>query len=774
MNQLTTIDEYIYFSVYDTATNKLLYTKYNFNFDKYKADKALTSLDKGEVFKHFLDLNGQDWTKPAYVKDELKQYFLPMTTAIIAYFNNYGWSFHDNYMQIKNPISNTSFYDIKKQQFQMLSYTDIQYRRLQDYFFTDESKNYYTKYNFNFELYQKEFEVWGTKLEVFTNFVIRCLSLGGAIFGTYGYGFYKDFGKYFYIDNDALIDYLVKYGVTSDYKNVYKNVHSIYYQGYIDGNSDLKLSKLTIPQAMQHYALYGQFERRVVPITKNPISPEENIIKSTCSIFTVNKTGGTELGSGFLYNNLDGTNNIYLVTCYHLNEGNPNINTIFASFEARDSNTMENTSTTALFRIIGYDIYSDILVGLFDPTLDYNVINKVDMSPFKSVTIDFNYNLKPTTAVYCVGNIGFENNKSIVEGTVIEPYYNGNFNTFNLPIPDSILIELHATKGFSGAPLFVKDENKNLVCIGMMNGTIDNYNQYSLAINGFFFNEIIDNIIRKWLTYSIVFADDIVKLNYYIKNGLTKRWLGVIASYYNYSLSGKKHPSLQNFPYTGGMVVSDFILGFNYNKRYYVTDPVKLSGQENFKIDTPLLKTKMYKRFIESGKNPIVIKSITFLDGIRSSFTKSYIGKYSNQVSYSRIMYGLTPMGNKFIEGFSSPTENYYPNLIIEYYYYNGQRWISETINVGGNTPDNYNIYADPLGYKYYQHQFEFPFTLIPYLKPYLKYNTTGAALGSTGISLGASIGAAVGAALDASTGASTGAVTGEGVPPSNFFMPYV
>jgi hypothetical protein len=303
-----------------------------------------------------------------------------------------------------------------------------------------------------------------------------------------------------------------------------------------------------------------------------------------------------------------------------------------------------------------------------------------------------------------------------------------------------------------------------------------------------------------------VFADDIVKLNYYIKNGLTKRWLGVIASYYNYSLSGKKYDSLKNFPYTGGMVVSEFILGFNYNKRSYVTDPVELSGQENFKIDTPLLKTKMYKRFIESGKNPIVIKSITFLDGIRSSFTKSYIGKYSNQVSYSRIMYGLAPMGNKFITGYSSPTENYYPNLVIEYYYYNGQRWISETINVGGNTPDHYNVYTDPLGYKYYQHQFEFPFILIPYLKPYLYYNTTGAATGmitgastgmitgastgmitgtslgastgmitgaSTGISLGASIGAALGAALGASTGAVTGAVTGEGVAGGNsFFMP--
>ena len=175
MDQKTSINEFIYFAVYDLVTFKVKYTKFNFNYEMYKLDFNLDSLDKGVVFKHFMNNNGIDYTKTINVKDEYIKYFNDITNEEIEYIETYGFSFHNNYMQIKYPISNVSFLDICRDQFMMIKYTDEEYRKLQDYFYTDEQNNYYTKYNFNFNLYSNEFEVFGNKLVVFTDFIIRCI-----------------------------------------------------------------------------------------------------------------------------------------------------------------------------------------------------------------------------------------------------------------------------------------------------------------------------------------------------------------------------------------------------------------------------------------------------------------------------------------------------------------------------------------------------------------------------------------------------------------------
>ena len=54
--------------------------------------------------------------------------------------------------------------------------------------------------------------------------------------------------------------------------------------------------------------------------------------------------------------------NIYVVTCDHL-LGNDNLTSFFASFNTVD-NTRTNVSTTAEFRVVGRDRFTDILVGI--------------------------------------------------------------------------------------------------------------------------------------------------------------------------------------------------------------------------------------------------------------------------------------------------------------------------------------------------------------------------------------------------------------------------
>ena len=740
MDSLTLIDEFIYFNVYDLDTHKLIYSKFNFNFEKYKndykTDKIFSSKDKGDVFKHFMNenmkANGFDplnpekyWQSRTTVNKNFEKYFLPITDQMIDYNNNYGWIFHDNYMQVKNPIPNVSFTDICKEQFIMRLYTDEEYRRIQDYYYNDKDNNYYTKYNFDFDKYYTDFNVnylTTNKLVVFTDFIIRCLSLSSTTYGTYGYGLYEPFSKYFNINDPTLMNYLIENSITSDYEFVRKNVTNIDYLQYKEQNADIKASNInSIEELREHYIKWGQFERRIIPLQKKSNTFDESIIKCVGTVHSTDKNGELILGTGFLYNDLNGTDNIYLVTCYHLIIDSPNINTIYASFEVKDNNIIETNATTACFRIIGYDIYADVLVGLYDPKLEYNIVNKVDMNKYDKLVIDFEYVSKASDTIYCLGNLGYENNKSLIQGTIIDPSYSGNFVELCLPIPDSILVELYATKGLSGAPLFIKDTNGAPKCIGMIVGYINDLQQYTVGINGSIFNIIINNITRKWGSLSVRYANDINKLNYYIKNGVTKRWLGIKGSYYNRSLSSKKYSSLLNFPYTGGLVIHDFIIGFNYTKKSFITNVIELSEQSAFEIKTPLVKSQLYKKYIDSGRNPIVIKSITYLNGFISEFSKVYIGKYSNQVSYSRIMYGIAPIGNKLSNPkYVSSFEFFYPNMNIEFYYYNGREWILTSDIVGGNLPENFNTYKDPLGYEYYQHQLEFPFILIPYLNPYM------------------------------------------------------
>ena len=73
-------------------------------------------------------------------------------------------------------------------QFETIYYTNEQVRRIQDYYFNDQSNNIYSKYNFNFDLYSEDFKVYGNKLLIFTDFISRVIYESETIVGTHGYG----------------------------------------------------------------------------------------------------------------------------------------------------------------------------------------------------------------------------------------------------------------------------------------------------------------------------------------------------------------------------------------------------------------------------------------------------------------------------------------------------------------------------------------------------------------------------------------------------------
>jgi hypothetical protein len=91
------------------------------------------------------------------------------------------------------------------------------------------------------------------------------------------------------------------------------------------------------------------------------------------------------VGAGFLYKDNNNPNNIYCVSCNHLLDSE-NLETFKASFEIFDY-TNNIISQTAEFKIIGRDIFTDVIVGLYDPELSYNKVYNVDLSDFEKLKL---------------------------------------------------------------------------------------------------------------------------------------------------------------------------------------------------------------------------------------------------------------------------------------------------------------------------------------------------------------------------------------------------
>jgi hypothetical protein len=702
------MDVFFYnFIIFDEITYQPIYTKYNFNFDLYKEDFNLDNLDKKyDIFTDFWKRNECTFTGINKVKDEYLKYFTPITPEIIYYIEKYGFSNHYGYMA-------SSFYpgsvpfpytELIYEQFDLIYYDDIKIRRIQDYYYDDKTR-IYTKYNFDFDKYSYDFKIYSNKLVILTHFCINCVHASGVFIGSTTYGLPDNYKKYFINDPD-IVDYLVNYGVTTvldTFVNSFFNID--FHQYYID-NPDIQ-KYLPEEYAKEHYVRYGQFEKRVIKFLKYPDDFIDDLSSGICKIISSNSTF-----TGFLYDYDDGRK--YIISVYHPIGFDVNDNYVFATFDKKTGKN-ENISTTGLFKIIAMDRFSDIMVCYFDPELSYNKNNNVDLSPYKAYKLYDNVDLNKGDDVLTIGNIGTDALYVPLYGKVINPRYSGN--TFEIERPDSYLFQINISPGFSGAPIFyyVKSLNEYKI-IGMINSTLSE-KQFCVSMNSVNFISILNSII---LSYWLNSKDDsnLVKLNNKIKNGFPVIWLGTEHEYW-LPESQNKYKELVNLDYSGGLIVTNFIVGFNFKTNERIYSPRKLNLQEVFEIYGPLLQTKMYKRFIESNSIPIVIKSISYFDGNYGAYVKYFIGKFSNQEPLSNIIYGLQNIGIYNIDR-TKYSNNYYkeyPSLYIEYFYYDGNKWILEEILIGNNDKSNYVEYKDNNGKVYLQNKIEYPWILLDYTK---------------------------------------------------------
>ena len=715
-----------YFNVYDKQTRKLKYSKKNFNFYLYKKDFNLLNKTKLEIFDHFLIANNSaffnepsfpnkgtttpSYLKPTTLKEEFKKYFTPMTQQIINFNNLYGFTVHPGYMNVQDPSTYVSITRLVKEQFDLVYYKPDQLRKLQDYYYSDK-QGVYSKYNFNFKKFSEDFNVYGNNLVIFTDFISRVIYSSGSYIGAYGYGIPYGFRKYF-IQSQGLDEYLNKYGTSSIYKNVaYKNEYSIDYKEYA---KQAKLGDVSEETAKEHYMRSGQFIQYKIKFINEPLSSKEENINAICTIYT-----SKGIGSGFLYKNKNniGDTNIYVVTCSHI-FNKENLSTFYASFSLYD-NTRENISTKAQFRVMGRDSFTDICLGIYDPELPYNKSFKPDLRPYKKLNINLTPKYKIGEDVYTCGNLGSLDNNSLLKGSIMDPKYGGDFTVDSTYIPESLLIDMRSDKGMSGSPIF--QENNDSEVIGIILGSTSNKN-YKLSLTGFLLENLVTNIIARYKAFSVIYKNDPINFEIATGRAVTRRWLGCVTSYYHPQFSPQLSNSLTSFPYTGGLVLHDFILGLNNDTKEYVFNTKTLQEDNVTKLDGPLLKSKLYNRFIDSGKNPIVLKTATFIQGWIGQYAKYNFGKYGNQDAYYNFTYGFSDLGTMEVPK-DKGTNSLAPllgNLELEYYYFDGINWILEKEMFHHDDGEsNYTSY-NYLGNKYYDSKWSFPIVLYNYDESYI------------------------------------------------------
>lgn len=702
------INKFYSLLVYDD-NKQLIYTKYNFDFEKYKTDFNLLTNNKVDIYENFYKRNNYEPSKPYIIYDNYKKYFLPITEEIKAYVDKYG-VFHRNYLTIVSPNYDNEY--IISKQFDLVEYTEKEVRRIQDYFYSNGTEYTFTKYNFNFDLYEKNFKIYNNKLVKFTDFVLRCYRTSGVILGTTGYGI-AEWCKEYFITNINLSEYLLSSSIYSILEYEEKNFFNIDFQKYINNNADL--NNLDIEIAKEHYLRNGQFELRNINLFEYQKTSIEKSREGICTIFLKNKID-SPLATGFLYNYND--TNKYIITCYHIIKNYRDQRYIHAIFENN------NQSTIAQFKIIGYDITSDIMVAIYDHTLNFNIVNNVNIYQYPSLIINNSYKTKVSEKVSLIGNISYDDNLSFIAGNVMNINYSGGFNIGPSAdtIPESILIQTYGTPGMSGSPILRGDplDINILECIGMLLGALKDTNQVMVAIDGYLLDNIVQNIIANWnLFTNILGITDQLRIDNFVKNGYEKSWLG-ITNQYNHPILSKVYKELSNLSYVGGLLITNFIIGFNVRDEQFVYSSNDLIDRNVIKFEGPLINSKLYNRFITNGNIPIVIKSITFFDSINCAFRKIDIGKFGNQKPYSNYVYGQS-----YIASYELP-DIYYNNLkyefapiTIEYFYYDGDTWTLDSEKIGDNTKEWYVTYDDNTGNKYFQHKFEFPEILIPYIHNY-------------------------------------------------------
>jgi hypothetical protein len=654
-----------------------------------------------------------------YIHPLMTRYFTDITDDINEHVLKYG-IFNLNFSSTTTKLLNVNPDIYCQRQFNLIPYNDYEFTRIQDYFYMDDLGNKYTKYNFNFELYASDFNLFSSsKLVIFTNFTSRNCLLSACVIMSIGCGLYPPYSKYFDVSpagQSELETYLLNYSVMT-MANSYKSFDNINWISFQKVSSLVESIDETKEQFMRNY----QFQQLPIPFNQQLAMKNTLIKQSICTVYLNNETTGS-FCTGFLFDGtfILGDNAKLVVTTSHLLDGQKDITFFYASFSTYSLNDYPSISCVGKYLIIGYDETIDIMIGLLDETDSFNVQNNVslrmqqDFPNLELLSLNVS-SVNMDDKIKVIGNLNNFDNLSSISGNVINPKYsNGlDYSSFEDGLTSElILADINVVSGSSGSPAF-NEEHKIVGMVAFKVKTPDNNVFPNLIIPTYILTNVIRYMLYKWQIVQSNLQLTSPLFNVITKTGFPKVWLGINTR--NYSPSNKNDYCFHNFNYNGGIVIDSFIYGYNTLTNSLITNMIDLNDKNAIPVISPLFNSTMMNRFIDSNC-PIVLKSVKMYDVLTSSYSEIYLGKFSNQSSYSRITYGVSPMATNRFEGasYANVVIYKYPLFTLKYYYYNGSTWVEETEVVGGNSPDWYvvNTHAN---LEYYQHKLEYPVCLWNY-----------------------------------------------------------
>jgi hypothetical protein len=415
-------------------------------------------------------------------------------------------------------------------------------------------------------------------------------------------------------------------------------------------------------------------------------------------------------------------NNYYVITSSKLINKYPYVEKLYCLFE----NDTENQLIE--FRIIGFDVVSNILVGIYDQSSQHNTMFNSTLINQSLIEINRTKIEKDGSDVYVIGNLGLADSTTIIKASIMKNNYGGGFSIKNSMeiIPESIMLNSYFYNTIIGSPIYysnnINDINEPATIIGIVteNFTKESRGNYMLGLNNKLLYLIIKSILSKWnhvlSNYNNIAQISNNEIDSYIRNGFPKSWLGIDAMYYHYD-ARFIYPEMSNFSYIGGLIVKNIVLGYNTILNTLIYDGSKLNAKECIRLFSPLEDTLIHKRITNSGV-PIVIKYITFYNLITNEVSKYYLGKFSNQKNYSEYVYGHQYYESISLDGYTNIYKYLFNPIQINYYYYNGLIWVNETISIGSDSNNFYVNYKNEVC-SYLQNKFEYPEILYKYQKVY-------------------------------------------------------
>ena len=429
----------------------------------------------------------------------------------------------------------------------------------------------------------------------------------------------------------------------------------------------------------------------------------ESFEDSCCTVIIENN-----LATGFLVNMPSVENSQkYIFTSAHMLLSQ-NATTFYTIFKQKNiDGTITNIK--AQFRIVGYDKFIDIMIGIFDPLLPFNRTFQVDLSKIPEITVNSDNSVSQGDMVYFAGAYDLTSPINYVQGIVSNPIYTQNFRTNNFEnglFPECMLINAHTRGGMSGGPVWKIDEAGNQLLVGMAMGTLFNEMAVVVKMSSIKWFLSIPSSLQSLIDYK----HSIPQLQFSnLPQG--KPWLGIISEYYHPILE-TTFPDLTVFPYVGGIYISNVVLGYNTLKHQFVTNKSDVN-LNTIILSNPLEKSNMYT-YVLKGIGIV----LTSINGIN-------LGKFPGQRPYSDFTYGFKPTGTQpipstFSGKYIHSSVNTYDSVVLNYFYFNGKIWIKASETIGSNDASWYTE-CQVGGYFYVQHLFECPLSLTNFLEEELR-----------------------------------------------------